>query len=95
MDIDRRLVSSGLVSVADAATFLGVSRAHVYNLMERGVLRYAKLGKARRVPKEALVELAARSLTREAANDGGHVPEVVRPSTKRSRPLPRPDQLGD
>jgi excisionase family DNA binding protein len=39
----------GLTTVRKAADYLGLSRAAVYRLMDRGDLPYAKLGYARRV----------------------------------------------
>ena len=59
---DRReaLVAEGLMRVADVARFLGLSRASVYQLMAGGDLPWVKLGRARRVPRRAVVDLAAR-----------------------------------
>jgi excisionase family DNA binding protein len=54
------LVSDGLESVAEAAEFLGISRAKLYLLMEAGELHYVKIGRTRRIPKRALVQFAAR-----------------------------------
>ncbi len=59
------LVSDGLLTVADAAAFLRVSRSSVYALMDRGELAYVKLGAARRIPKRALIALAAAHLQGE------------------------------
>jgi excisionase family DNA binding protein len=56
------VVEEGLVSVADACKFLGLSRATVYVLMDQGVLRYCKIRGARRIPRRALVDLATRAL---------------------------------
>ena len=56
------VVRDGLVTVRDAALFTGLSRSTIYELMERGELVYAKLGRARRIPRRALLELAANSL---------------------------------
>jgi excisionase family DNA binding protein len=58
------LVSEGLCRVGEAARFLGVSRSTLYQLMDRGELPYVKLGKARRIPRNGLVELAAKSVVR-------------------------------
>jgi excisionase family DNA binding protein len=57
------LVLEGLDKVADVARFLSLSRSAVYSLMARGELAFVKLGKARRVPKRAVIELAAKNLT--------------------------------
>ena len=56
------LVEDGLVTVPEAAAFLRLSRSTVYELMNQGVLAYAKIGRSRRIPRRALVELAAREL---------------------------------
>ena len=58
----ENLVADGLVSVKEAAAFLKISVAKLYALMERGELVYAKLGKSRRIPRRAVVDLAARNL---------------------------------
>jgi excisionase family DNA binding protein len=63
----EQVVSDGLVNVPEAARFLGLSRSKIYQLMDRGELRYAKLGKNRRIPRSALVELAAKSLVASGA----------------------------
>lgn len=59
---DPSLVADGLVPLGDAMAFLSVSRSTLYELMDRGVLPYAKIGRSRRIPKRALVELARRTL---------------------------------
>ncbi len=56
------LVSSGMLTVAQAADLLSLGRTSVYKLMETGDLCYVKLGRARRIPKQAVLELAARNL---------------------------------
>ena len=58
----EQLVSDGMVNVEEAARFLGLSRSSIYGLMESGQLPYAKFGKARRIPRKALIELAAANL---------------------------------
>jgi excisionase family DNA binding protein len=58
----RDLLGEGLVTVKEAGRFLGLSVASVYNLMSRGELPYVKLGRSRRIPRVALVQLAARNL---------------------------------
>jgi len=58
----QRLVESGLMTVQEAAKFLGLSRSKVYGLMEAGRLRYTKIDRARRVPRQAVIDLAHASL---------------------------------
>ncbi len=61
-DRDAALVEDGLMTVAEAARFLRLSRSTLYAIMDRGELRFAKIGRSRRIPKRAVVELAARDL---------------------------------
>lgn len=55
---DDGLTGEGFAKIGEAAEFLGVSRAMVYALMERGELVYAKFGRSRRIPRRALVRYA-------------------------------------
>jgi excisionase family DNA binding protein len=57
-----RLVDEGLATVSEAGRFLGISRAKLYQMMDRGQLTYCKLGRNRRVPWRAVKTLAAESL---------------------------------
>ncbi len=63
MEREEELVADGLVRVAEAQEFSGLSRSKLYELMEAGDLAYVKIGRARRIPRRALIELAARNLT--------------------------------
>jgi excisionase family DNA binding protein len=56
------LVENGFLTVAEAAKFLHLCRATVYTLMDSGAIPYAKFGKSRRVPRQALREYAERCL---------------------------------
>ena len=56
------LVGDGLVTVREAAEFLRLSRTSVYSLMDHGELAFVKLGRSRRIPRRAMVELAAREV---------------------------------
>ena len=56
------LLADGLITVAEVAKFLSVSRSTVYEAMERGELQYVKLGRSRRVPKRAVLDLARANL---------------------------------
>jgi excisionase family DNA binding protein len=53
---------AGLASVKDAERYLGLSRATIYQLMEKGELRYAKIGRSRRIPWSALEQLVEKSM---------------------------------
>jgi excisionase family DNA binding protein len=59
---EGEMVSEGLMRVAEAARFLSVSRAHLYALMDRGELPWVKLGRARRIPRAAVIRLAATNV---------------------------------
>jgi excisionase family DNA binding protein len=59
---DHDTVEDGLVTVKQAAEFLAISVSGVYALMDRRELPFTKLGRSRRIPRRALVELAARNL---------------------------------
>ena len=52
------VIEDGFVKVPEAARFLNLSRAKVYMLMEGGELAYAKFGRARRIPRSALLAYA-------------------------------------
>jgi excisionase family DNA binding protein len=61
-DESANLVSDGLMTVAEAVAFLRLSRTTLYGLMDTGRLAYVRVGRARRIPRRALVELAATNL---------------------------------
>jgi len=56
------LVTDGLVTVQEAAEFLSISRSKLYELMDKGELIFVKIGRSRRIPRRALIDLAARGL---------------------------------
>jgi excisionase family DNA binding protein len=58
----RGLVADGLVTVREAAEWLGLGRAKLYKMMEQGELAYVKIGRARRIPRGALIDVAVRGL---------------------------------
>jgi excisionase family DNA binding protein len=58
------LADEGFARVPEAAEFLRVSRATVYKLMDNRGLRYAKIGKSRRIPWRCLREFAERCVVR-------------------------------
>lgn len=59
---NESLVEEGLVSLNDAMAFLSIGRSTLYELMDKGMLPYAKIGRARRIPRRALVKLAQLTL---------------------------------
>ena len=56
------LTVDGFADVHQAAEFLSMSRSSIYKLMESGDLKFAKFGKARRIPWRALREYGERCL---------------------------------
>lgn len=56
------LFSDGLTTVAQAAKFLSLSKRAIYNLMETGQLPYTHIGRARRIPRRSLIDLARGNL---------------------------------
>lgn len=54
----------GLIAVSPtkAADTIGVSRATIYNLIERGELRRSKIGRSTRIPVADLVALIERGI---------------------------------
>lgn len=62
MDAREQLIADGLATVDEGSRFLSLGRSKLYDLMDAGKLQYCKIGKARRIPWEALRRLAADSL---------------------------------
>ena len=73
----QALVADGLMTVSEAAAFLSLSRATLYTLMDRGELPFVKLGRSRRIPRRAVIQLAARALRggEEFAESSGQLDE--------------------
>lgn len=57
-----------LVTAAEAAVLLGISRAHLYGLIMRGEIPSIKIGRARRIPVSVIDEWVAKQLA-EAAEE--------------------------
>jgi excisionase family DNA binding protein len=57
-----QVVQLGLMRVVDAAEFLGISRASLYRLMDVGEIRFVLFGRSRRIPRQELINAAARCL---------------------------------
>jgi excisionase family DNA binding protein len=58
----EELLKDGVLSVPEAAGFMGLSRATVYRLMENGQLVFVLQGRRRLVPRRAVVRLLAAGL---------------------------------
>lgn len=59
---NRELVAEGLQRISEAARFLGISRSLVYQLINAGDLPTVRIGRSRRIPTNAVLELAANRL---------------------------------
>ncbi len=56
---DNEYVSAPLLSVSEAAKYLGVGRKLVYQLIERGDIKAVKAGKSVVIEKKSLEEFRA------------------------------------
>jgi len=65
------LVADGLLTVRECVEFLHLSRSKIYELMDKGELCFAKIGRCRRIPRRAVIELAARQLQGGAGSSSG------------------------
>ena len=54
--------ATGLCTIEEASRYLAVSRAMLYKLMDNGTLRYAKIGKSRRLRWKDVEELAEAAM---------------------------------
>jgi excisionase family DNA binding protein len=57
-DIPRAAVARFAYPPAEAAELLGISRKHLYTLINSGELRSTTIGRARRIPRTELERLA-------------------------------------
>jgi excisionase family DNA binding protein len=79
LDDRESVVADGLMTVAECAAFLRLGRSTIYNLMDSGSLSYVRLSgregrrAARRIPRKAVIALAAAHL------NGGNVNTNSRP----------------
>ena len=64
MNTQEQLIADGLQRITDAAKFLGISRSLVYRLINSGALPTVRIGRTRRIPIRAVLELAATSVVR-------------------------------
>ena len=60
-----------LLTVPEAALRLGVGRSFLYNLVIRGEIASVKLGRARRIPVQAIEEFVIRLQANEKAMESG------------------------
>lgn len=64
MTDNELMVQEGLVTIEAAREFLDISRASLYRLIDNGTLPTVKLIGARRIPRRALIDLAASRVSR-------------------------------
>jgi excisionase family DNA binding protein len=65
VEATQLLVGDGTMDVSSACEFTGLGRTYLYSLMDRGHLRYAKVGKRRLIPRAELVRLLADGIVGE------------------------------
>lgn len=58
----EELVSEGLVTVKEAAEITRLGKTTLYEQMERGLLSYVRIGRARRIPRVVLRRFMASNL---------------------------------
>jgi excisionase family DNA binding protein len=63
MTNNELMVQEGLLTIEAAMEFLDISRASLYRLISDGILPTVKLIGARRIPRRALIDLAASRVT--------------------------------
>jgi excisionase family DNA binding protein len=61
-DTTQQLLAGGLLRIEEAETFSGLGRSTLYKHMDDGTLPYVKIGRARRIPKQALIDFVADHL---------------------------------
>ena len=59
------------LSGAQVAEILGVSRTHVWRLVQRGTLPSIKIGRIERIPRSAIEELLAGGSPQQDASSSG------------------------
>lgn len=58
-DVREQLAAEGAASVSEACMVLGIQRTHLYALMDRGDIRYAKIGRRRVIMRAELTRFLA------------------------------------
>ena len=66
--MQRETLSGGLVRVDEAASWLGISRAGVYRLLNDGQLKSIRIGTARLIPRGEIVEFADQKIREESSH---------------------------
>jgi excisionase family DNA binding protein len=73
------LAADGTIGVKEAQAFTGLGRTSLYELMDRGVLPYTRVGDRRLIPKRALVELLAAGMVGSRGEETPHETRVPAP----------------
>ena len=74
------LLDDGAMGVDAAKRFTGLGRTALYDLMNRRILPFTKVGSRRLIPKRALIQVLANNLTSQSENqpcDGGKTSESL------------------
>ncbi len=69
MSTNAAIVADGGMKVGEVCKFLSASRPMVYQMMNRGQLPYFLVGQRRRIPRKAVIDLAANGLITEGSTD--------------------------
>ena len=72
---DEAIVAEGSMGLPEFCAHTGLSRTHAYTLMDRGELRYLKIGKRRFVPRAEVTRLLREALVGGRSSE--RVPAVV------------------
>lgn len=59
-----------LLTIPEAAAQLGLGRSKIYQLLGEGILPVVRIGRAVRIPRQALEDLVARLQEEAAAEEG-------------------------
>lgn len=68
--MEQDMLAEGLDRLVDAERFTRLSRAKLYQLMNDGVLPFVKIGRCRRIPHRALIDLVAKHIVSVKAAPG-------------------------
>jgi excisionase family DNA binding protein len=81
------ILAEGLMTVMEAVAFLRISRSWLYQAMDAGHLPFVRLGRTRRIPRRAILELAAANLRGGWLSD---MSDISAPGLRERRTRSRP-----
>jgi excisionase family DNA binding protein len=64
IELREAVAGPKLARVVEVAKYLSMSRSKVYAMMDAGELAYVKLGKSRRIPWDAVLQLVEQNTVR-------------------------------